>query len=616
MFLRRILSQLTARIGPVAVFTLSVSGASCVGSKTEVTTMSNTSYPAYCGLDPLAPGTSGGSGQGLIFQVDPMVASGNPVLSPSSNSIGNFTSSVTLENLSGRGVLSGAYIDVVNGLCGDRYGARSATNDFRYSYDDSRFAEVMDYHSADRFRSELDAANALLPADPITLISNCDIEDNAFYTQDFDSNHQLYDLVCMGKSSRYAKASLSHDSQVTVHELQHATTGHAYSPTVDLNRFDYDEAGAMNEGISDFMALMMSAPETSGGFDLRVFSRWALGSFFTRSSARGANRCPAYDSSYPNCGAFASDATGFSADNNHVSYVYPDGLGWPYARTFSAPGYVRNTFLGTNGQQSIHQNAPIITGTLWEIYEALRTNHANDEEFARRTMMKLVTEAIALLPKPNSSVDLSPVTFPKFGQRLNTAASALSLSVSDRNAIQAVTDLRGLTNAPQLSANWARVGPGSSANAGLRFIDLAPANGNRNEKFNRGDQGAVWLDIENLSSLTAGGLLVDVSIIGSGIRFLGSNYNTGFLSDSRAMVRYGKVNGSAVVSALSSTNAAYHVPTGSTYLKTDPNYDVTGYTALWVEVRSNAAPGTVTFRARIQPENGPEVTLDFPAVIQ
>lgn len=587
----------------------------CIGGGAgEESTTSAVSSPPYCS-EPVSPTPIAGStGQGDVFPVDPMVSSGNALLSPASALLGNYAQTESLSHLTGRGVLEGAYVNVVNGVCGESHGAKSSTNDFRYPVSDPRFAEVAAYRAADLFRSELDQADSLLPAAPVKVVANCSIQDNAYYTQ-YYSNGTLVDYVCMGTSSKYGAGNFSHDAQVTMHELQHATTGHAYSPVVDLNRLDYDEAGALNEGISDFMALVVSEPDNMGSFDPRKFSRWALGALFTKSSARGAHRCPEYDSDYPNCGGFQSSAAGFSADQNHVSYVYPDGLGWPYAKTFSAPGYVRNTFNGSGSQQEIHQAAPIVAGVLWDIYEALKANHGGDATWARRAMIELVTEAVAHLPKP-SNADVSPVTFPRFGVELNNAAATIGLSAQDRASVEAATDARGLTNAPQLGANWAAVGPGSSANAGLRFIDLAPANGIRNERFNAGDQGALWLDIANLSALTAGGLLVDVEVIGGKIRFLDSNYNYGYLSPTRAQVRYGKVNGSAIVSALASANAAYHVPTGTTYFKTDPNYGIYGFTALWVEVRSDATPGIVTLRAKIKPANGPEVTLDFPAEIR
>jgi hypothetical protein len=605
------------RFGSIS-FILLISLSSCLRSREDQSaTRIPISGSPYCTTQRLSQPTAGTSGPGLIFKVDPMVASEQRTLSPGSNQLSQYTSSATLQNLTGFGILQGAYVDVVNGLCGESYGAFSPDNDFNYNYGDPRFSEVMDYYHGDRYRSELDQANALLPAQSVYIISKCDIQDNAYYSQGYDSANNVVDYVCMGSSSRYASADLSHDSQVVTHELQHAHTSHSYSPTIDFNQMIYDEAGAINEAVSDFVALAMTDEQTPNlmGFDPLEFSRWALGSFFTKSSMRGARRCPVYDSDYPACLSYQKGASGFSSANNHVSFSYPDGLGWPYAKTASAPGFLKNTFINNGGQQQIHQNAPIIAGTLWEIYEGIKANHSGSAQFARRKMMKLITEALAILPKPNPATDLSPVSFISFGEALNQVAAGVGFTLADRNLLQDVTDTRGLTSVEQLPAGWAQVGEGSTANAGLRFIDTEPTDGNRNERLNPGDKGAIFFDIKNFASITAGGLLIDVQIVGAGIRFFGAQNNRGYLSDTHAMIRYGKINGSAIVTALNTGSAAYRVPTGQTYFKTDPNYDYNGFTALWLEVLPDASPGMIEFHVRVQPTNGPEATLIFPAEI-
>src|SRR5690606_7333519 len=126
--------------------------------------------PSYCTTHRLSQHMAGTTGGGLIFQIDPTAATGERNLSPGSNRLPEFTSQATLKNLMGYGILQGAYLSVLNGSCGDSYGAFHANNQFSYSYGDPRFTEVMDYHYGDHYRSELDEANALLPAQSVFVI--------------------------------------------------------------------------------------------------------------------------------------------------------------------------------------------------------------------------------------------------------------------------------------------------------------------------------------------------------------------------------------------------------------------------------------------------------------
>ena len=598
----------------IGMAALLIGGVSCKGSHSQSANSTAQQLPWYCTQQtPDAPIT-GTVGTGLTFDLDPMVSSKNQTLAPTSVNLGSYAASTPLEHLTGRGLLSGAYVDVVNGTCGGQHGAFDSSNQFNFPYGDPRFPEVMGYAYGDRFRAALDDANVLLPAHPVRVIATCNVKDNAYYSQALDSANNLVDFICLGTSSRVKGANFADDGEVTMHELEHATTTHAYSTTTDLNRLSYDEAGGINEGISDFMSLIFSEPLLPAGFDPKVFSRWALGSFFSRPSFRGAHRCPTYDPSFPNCDSFRTDTSGFSGAQNHISFAYPDGMGWPYATTDSGPGIVKNEFLNFTAQEEIHNTATIASGTLFEIYEGLKSSHAGDPVAARKLASKLMVEAMMRLPKPTDA-NPEPVNYRTFGAALSTATVTLGFSADDQAAIGRTLTERGLIGAPNLESGWAGVGPGSSVNAGIRYIDVQPANGIRDEKFKPGDKGAVWFDLKNLSALTAGGISLDVTIVGSGIRFLDGNYNYGYQSDSHANIYYGKVNGSAVVAALAASDPNYSVPTDTTYFRTNPNYDVYGTTTLWVEVLPTATPGPITFHVTATPANGPPATLDFPAKI-
>src|SRR4051812_11603945 len=54
-------------------------------------------------------------GKGRIFNPDPMAASGNPLLAPTSSNLDAYAQDVALPNLNGLGVLRGKYVDVRDG---------------------------------------------------------------------------------------------------------------------------------------------------------------------------------------------------------------------------------------------------------------------------------------------------------------------------------------------------------------------------------------------------------------------------------------------------------------------------------------------------------------------
>ncbi|MBC7690839.1 MAG: M36 family metallopeptidase [Methylotenera sp.] len=610
---------------------------SACGSKDSSATKASSSISC---AESLAQTGAGSTGSGYIFNIDPMVSSGNQSLAPNSTQLDSYRSRVNLERLGGRGVLEGSYVEVRNGLsCSEGFGASDSRNQFLYPHNDQRFQEVMGYYYGDDYRHKLDQASSLTPAQPVVIIANCSEQDNAYYSRQVDSSGQVIDYVCLGYSGYTTGAYYADDATVITHELQHATTVHSYSGLYDLNQLWFDEAGSMNEAISDFMALMYEAPSVPGSFDLKLFSRWALGTFMATSADRGARRCPAYDStSGSDCGTYSGSATPvFSALNNRVSYSYPDGLGWPYPASFTS---VKTAFTNYSSQEEIHNASSIVTGSLWEIYSALKSNHAGDHTTAYNLTVKLVTQALATLPMPISSLDRSPVTFIKFGQALISRASAMNYSPGDQSSISTVLTQRGLSGANQLSAGWASVGTGSSGTPGVRVLDspstlkswlgymgfastaIVSQSGATatNGQLDPGEVVTVWFDVLNSNPYTAGGVLVDVVSPDTDVSFLDGNYNFGYISATHAQVRYSKVNGSNIVTALNDdpniTVTTKNTGAGNSYFKTNKKFDSSWYTTLWMKVSPTAAHNkTVNLHVTFTPSNGPAATVDFPVVI-
>jgi hypothetical protein len=576
---------------------------------------------------------AGASGDALAFLVDPMVSSGNATLSPLSTRLDLYRSSFSLDHLSGHGVLAGDYVNVRNeNTCGGRFLAFNSENQFNYSVKDPRFGEAMAYYYSDSYRARLDQTGYLLPIDSLPVVAHCGKQDNAYFLRGIGEDGDVVQFVCLGDSIATPGASYTDDASVVLHELQHATTVNNYSQTQGLNQLWYDEAGALNESISDFLSLTFLEPMTPSPFDPRSFSRWALGTFFGRFAGdRGSHRCPAYDSDFPNCRGFSLDpASGYSATSNTVSFSYPDGLGWPFSNNYVAPGYARQAFLNSGSKEEIHNNATVMTGGLWEIYEALKPGHGSAG--AHRLVTQLTMEAIKRAPKPTSLL-ISPVTFREFAQQIVNAASLLGLSSPDQALISSALQARGLIGGTQLPEGWAEVGTGSSSAPGIRIADNpvvlkdwldfwigAPSSvvsqAASNGRANPGDAIALWFDIKNSSSVTAGGINLKVTALDSRLSFLDEEYNAGFVDSSHAQIQYAKVNGSAVVTALSSANLTFNVPTGNSYFLTNPDYLDSPTTALWLKVSPTATPGTQsTLRVEVLPSNGPAQTLDFTVVI-
>ncbi|MGK5083227.1 hypothetical protein WDW37_07960 [Bdellovibrionota bacterium FG-1] len=601
--------------------------------------------PNPCASSELSPNVSGGTGTAKVFSPDPILKSGDLKLAPTSLLLDNYTDTVTLQNLLGYGVLKGAYVDVRNGTtCNAWYGAYDKANQFSYPHSDFRFQEAMAYYWGDQYRSRLDTTGYLLSQTPVIILAHCQKQDNAFFVRGQNSNHETIEEVCLGDSVATEGASYSDDGVVTIHELQHATTTDSYSATEDLNKYYYDEAGALNEAISDFMALMFEEPlldpflASMPGLNPRLFSRWALGTFIPHHvGTRGADKCPAYDAAYPQCTGYP----GFSGANNTVSYVYPDGLGWPYANNYQGPGYVANAFSTYKSQEEIHNAGVLMEGALWDVYEALKTNYSNDQAKAELKTTQLVMEAVTHLPKKTATL-LSPITFREMASQIIAAAPLVNLSAADQTSITTALTNRGIYGGTDLDATWAAVGSGiQGVTPGLRVQDnptllktwLTQITGSSNVndlipqgiteglngQLDPGELVAVWFDIQNTAAQTAGGVQLTVTTLDPEITFdtqVNMSNSEGFGDETKTQMIYGKINGTNIVTSLSSANSTYSVATASNYFKTNPFFDHDFTTALWVRVSAKAAHGkTVRFQVVAKPSNGAAVTLIFPATI-
>jgi hypothetical protein len=598
--------------------------------------------PAETCISTVPEQKAGATGRAYSFPSDPMTSSGNPNLSPVSNQLDSFKTEVQLQNLGGRGLLEGSYVEVRDGLtCKGGFHAYDESQSFLYSYGDTRFQEAMVYSQGDRYRARLAGAGALLPAEPVMIVAHCMEEDNAYFIRAQDRSGAWIKEVCLGDSVSTPGASYSDDANVVIHELQHANTVDTYHPTEELNRLWYDEAGALNEAVSDFFSLAHLAETVSSPFDPKLFSRWALGVFIPGYvGVRGAHRCPQYDPSYPSCGGFDSaPSQGVSAAANRVSFAYPDGLGWPYANNYSSPGFLRSAFFSSRSQEQIHNNGTILSGALFEVFEAFRANRGGDSDSAFGAAARLVSEAIRNLPKPTST-DLAPVSFREYASQLVSAAETLGYSAADKNALNSVLTERGLIGGTTLAAGWASVGSGLTGTPGVRILDnsvklktwLAQMGGNPavvpstlriNNKLDPGETVAIWFDLRNLAARSAGGILLTVTVDDADVRLLDGTANIGALLPSasfpnrtQAQVVYSKVNGTEVVTALSSSNPSLNVPTGNSYFYTNPWFDASYTTAVWLKARPETPSGkVVSLSVRLRPSNGVEETLTFPVTI-
>jgi hypothetical protein len=620
------------------------------------------------GCAPLnSSGNAGAAGTAKVFSPDPLVRSGDPGLSPASVRLDDYLEIVPLQHLKGNGVLQGNFIEVLNGIkCLFNFGAYDAKNQFAYSHNDWMFQEAMAYYWGDSYQSYLksigylhaggldnfrESADNYSPS-LVQIIAHCELNDNAYFLRGMNSAGKILEQVCLGDSVRTPGAFYGDDSIVTIHELQHATTTDSYSPVQELNQLFYDEAGSLNEAISDAMGLFYTVPfiPSMDKFDPRIFSRWALGTFDPkRSHMRGAHKCPVYDSHYPNCEGFPGFSVPQSSNSNQttISYVYPDGMGWPYPTNQRGSNVARKIFMSHSSQEEIHNGGILMVGALWDIYSILKSNHPGDELSAGRRTSQLILEAVRHLPMANTITNHSPVTFVGFASLLVSYAPFLEgITLEDQSAIQNALQARGLYNSPVITdSNWLSVGPGTnfklpeSRSPGLYIEDdpevliqwLSEMGGDPqlvtqglgtglNRQLDPGETVAVWFDLQNNADLTAGGVLVSVASSDPEIEILDQRTNIGYMTRSglnQAQIMYGKINGNSIVKALNPGDFTGSIPIGNTYFTTDPFFNRNFNTAIWIRINPSAAHGKIAhLEVEVFPSNGIASKTAFPVTIQ
>jgi hypothetical protein len=137
-----------------------------------------------------------------------------------------------------------------------------------------------------------------------------------------------------------------------------------------------------------------------------------------------------------------------------------------------------------------------------------------------------------------------------------------------------------------------------------------------NGKLNAGETAIVWFDVQNNSALTAGGVELEVESLSPDVMMYGNMLNDGAISESRSLIRYFKINGTSLVSALSPANPTHGVPTANTYFKTNPHFSHKWNTGIWIKVSEQAQAQNFNFKVTLKPSNGAAQTLNFPAQIQ
>ncbi|MBN21021.1 MAG: hypothetical protein CL678_07000 [Bdellovibrionaceae bacterium] len=603
----------------------------CPFQTSEVTEVDRPDPPVVgsCAL-PSNPGTFLSRSPARVFLPDPIGSTGKKI-SPFDSNLDQWSQEVEIKDLNGSGVLSGVYTTVGNGLsCGGDLFTFSE-NEFVYHFENESFQEVMTYHLGSSYRKFLNQLGYLQPGGSILMIAHCILGDNAYFSRNFLGNGEIFDYVCFGDSPSLPNAHYSDDGQVVIHELQHATTVAHYSNSQYFNQFRYDEAGALNEAISDFMAMGYTEPWIHPDLDSRFFSHWALGTFTLGiNSSRGSHRCPRYSAGFPECKHYASGASGFSADRSEVSFSYPDGLGWPFADLYGTRS-LKDLFEIHRGKEQIHNNSSVMTGAFWDAYEALKQHHSQARSF--ELMSAAILEAVKHLPKP-TSFNLSPIRFIGFVDSLLTWAPLTGMTSTDIDLLKSVFEQRGLFNYPELPKGWLALGPGSLKMPGIQIIDhpvdlrVLFSQSGRNPRVvkqsidtglngvaNPGEVIAVWFDLKNISSFTAGGLQVRVHSPTPDVEIMNAGFNYGAISSSVAETIYSKVNGTSIVTALKSTDTHLNIETDNTYFKTQNFFNKNLDTSIIVRISDHAQSQEVLLDLEVTPSNGPTEMIQVPLEI-
>lgn len=185
-------------------------------------------------------------GQGMVFDPNPVVTSGNPNLADNDNAdspdLNSQRISVALQGLDGSGMLTGQYANTIPTSTQTR--AQEPTLNFNYTRHDLRFEEVMSYYHIDTVERYVQSLgftninNRSVGADP-----NGITDDNSFYSPDT-------------KTLTFGSGGVddAEDSDVIWHEM-----GHCIQDDQVPGWGQSEESGAMGEGFGDYWAGSHSA---------------------------------------------------------------------------------------------------------------------------------------------------------------------------------------------------------------------------------------------------------------------------------------------------------------------------------------------------------------------
>jgi len=188
------------------------------------------------------------SGQGYVFNPNPIVTSGDTSLVSNGNSessaLNNQRQLVTLLGLDGTGYLRGNYVDLtapgISGgyrLAGQAY---SPTFSYLYTRGDSKFEEVMVYY-------HVDLAQRYIQSLGFQNINNRAIPVHAHYMRDANAFYSYAGYMGFGDSVPNGPES-AEDADVIVHEY-----GHAVLDNQDPGIYTW-EGGSIHEGFADYLS--------------------------------------------------------------------------------------------------------------------------------------------------------------------------------------------------------------------------------------------------------------------------------------------------------------------------------------------------------------------------
>jgi len=529
-------------------------------------------------------------GIGNIFNSDPKTGSRFDQIKIEDD-LNRYTVKKEIENLDGTGRLSGKNVQVVSGLyCNQKFHAFDQSNDFSYYWGHESFEEVMGYFYGDQYLSFIEKLGIKNNFKFFKLDVHCNEPNNAYFTTKSEKKNQ-YGFVCLGNSSLHPKAFYAQDAQVIIHEIQHGITLSSYSDKEILNQFTYDEAGVLNEGISDFTSLVYFDDE-SNDYRKRFFSPWALGGFSVgENRSRTVIPCPRDAIDFPKCSSFHSGD--FSYKEKKVFYAYPDGLG-----------------LSLSGQEilhNIHKNSVIASGALFDVYLALKKHYGLD--IAKKKSISLVHSVLKALPKPWENGIKSPVTLVIFFAEISKQLEK-SENESVFSDVVSVLKKRGFLKSKAVTGAWVKFKNYKVVDSITRLSRFAHELGFESEKIdqfkmnndgilNSEESALVYLNFENISLFTAGGIQVNVKIDSNLAQFIKGPLNEGYVNEKEVQFQIAKINGNQDIFQF-----------GNTFFETDPFFLNTPERGLWIKTNSFHQRSELSLIVSLNPSNGDTEVLN------